>query len=421
MRKGLMGMAAVIGFAAVGFVATKASAAYTGSYTYVPPAMTGNMTFESTTAPVPSSSSIQEPAPTTSSSQTGGTPAVTASGTPTAPVRNFSKAIGKGGNFGNSWFGGSYSGSVSFFGGRTATLVPVIQCREPYLTGNEELDAEQVAEFEECLDRLMNAASRVQAACDASGLGGIEFCMTNSAFRQANYSDVSVLSLQTEDRILETKATLKADAKVVGFNVSLIDIGLGARASATDAPGSGIHFFIRNFDSYDNSAGQGTQTHDKVTTKLLYENSKTFLVGGVVPVTLEAEIWGEAGIQTSATAFPNSTAVGLTPHARLWTVGRATVDVGLYRGGVQAELTLLEVEVPATASLARYAQTTHDKYTTTMNLDVVLKTLAGNVKLFGKPVWRSYYDYKTLIAWNGFEQTFNLYHSTSDFFVMKPL
>src|SRR5262249_50755994 len=152
----------------------------------------------------------------------------------------------------------------------------------------------------------------------ASGLGGIEICMTNTAFRQANAADVQKVALETEDRILETKASLSADAKVVGFNVSLIDIDLAARASATDSPGTGIHFFIRNFDNYDGSGGQGTLTHDKTTTKLLYENSKTFLVAGAIPITLEAEIWGEAGIQSNAMAYPNSTAVNLTPHARLW-------------------------------------------------------------------------------------------------------
>lgn len=368
--------------------------------------------------PLPTSSSIVQPAPPVSTVDAGASTTGATAGTEAAPTRSFDRTTALGHSFGNAHFGASYSAGLAFFGGRTATLVPIGSCKPtvPSSANDYETDTTCIDWME---DRIA-AADRLYDACVASGLGGIEYCMTNSAFRAAHSADVAKLSLDMEERILSTNAWLSANATVLGVNASLVDIRLAGRSSAESSPVSTIHYFQRGQQTYD-SSGPGSRSFDKTVDAVVFEQSKVLMVGGAIPMTLHVEVDSHFGTLFQASATGAATSVGVTPHARYDGTGDVSLDLGLYKGGVQLVLELLDVQVPSNASLVRTNLATSDKLTWAINCDLTLHSLAGKVQLFGKPIWRSQYDYLTLIDWDGFGTTIPIYHAGADAFVKKPL
>jgi hypothetical protein len=335
-------------------------------------------------------------------------------------VRNYERTSAISHAFGNANFQAGYSAGLSFFGGRTAQLVPVSDCTHNiappssannYDTGEAQIDA--------CLDSLVTAAEILHNDCAASGRD-IEYCMTDPAFRAAHPQQVSKIRLEMEQRILSTQGWLRAHGKVLEIPVSFVDIQLGARSSLSQSPAATVHYFVRNQDVY-HASGPGAQSYSKTTDALLFSAEKVYLIGGVIPMTLRAEAVGHTGITFQATAGTATTSVGVTPHARVDGTGSVKLDLGLYAGGVQLDLEFLDIQVPSAASLARTQLTGADRLSWSINSSVTLHSLAGQVSLFGKPVWRDFYDYRGLLAWQGFGTVIPIYSSNGDAYTKAPI
>lgn len=374
-----------------------------------------------TKPPLPSSDSAVEQAPSASSS--GGTPSNSGSTTPgtsSNPVRNFERTSAIGQSFGNAHFNAFYSSGLSFFGGRTAQLVGLKDCSRlvPLPSSANDYDNGEAA-IEACLDEMSAAGLKLTTDCAASNRD-IEECMTDPAFRSAHQQQVSQIGLEMEQRILRTTGWLEAGGKVLGFSVPFVDISLSGRSSASQSPRASIDYFVRNQEVY-HASGAGLQTYDKTTDSLLYENDKVYMIGGVIPLTLHVEASGHTGITFQANAAPSSTSVGVTPHARVDGMGSVKLDLLLYAGGVQLDLEFIDVQVPSTASLSRTQYTGHDRLAWNVHSDLVLHSLAGKVQLFGKPVWRKQYDYRSLLSWNGFGTTIPIYDNGGYAYTKKPL
>lgn len=100
------------------------------------------------------------------------------------------------------------------------------------------------------------------------------------------------------------------------------------------------------------------------------------MVGGAIPMTLHVEVDSHFGTLFQASATGAATSVGVTPHARYDGTGDVSLDLGLYKGGVQLVLAL-DVQVPSNASLARTNLATSDKLTWAINGDFLDAALAG--------------------------------------------
>jgi hypothetical protein len=297
---------------------------------------------------------------------------------PLQQVSTVTRAVGLDDDFGNADFGAGYDAGASISGYRS--LVP--GAVDP-LTAFFILGACQ------------------QAGFDVNTQSGISACLTSASFCTAN---PAVCSLPMAD-ILEAEGHLNADARLFGLQKSLVDIHGEAKSVVGHSAHSSLHYYVLGAQTYDLEE-DGPLTYDTAESRQLFSASKSYGVGPV-NVTLNFKVMGEIGVHIEAGATLAGLEMGVTPHAKAWGVAAASVNVLVAQGGVTANLTFLEAEVPTSGSLLPGTQA--GTFAWSVDSDLDLQTLAGKVDLWGKLIGGDTH-YLTVANWPGLSTTIPLVH-----------
>jgi hypothetical protein len=297
---------------------------------------------------------------------------------PPAPVGPVTHTIGLDDDFGNDDFGAGYDVGASISGYRSVVpgaLTPLAALAVVGICQN--------------------------AGYDMSAPGSIAACASNATVC-ASYPAVCALPLTD---VLEAEGHLDADARLFGIEKSLVDIHGEAKSVVGHSAHSSLHYYVLGAQTYDLEE-DGPLTYDTAESRQLFSATKSYGVGPV-SVSLNFKVMGELGVHIEAGATLSGLEMGVTPHARAWGVATATVNVGVAQGGVTANLTFLEAHLPTSGSLLPGTQA--GSFVWSIDSDLELQTLAGNVELWGRRIGGQTH-YLTVASWPGLATTIPLLH-----------
>lgn len=295
---------------------------------------------------------------------------------PAVPVGPVTHTIGLDDDFGNDDFGAGYDVGASISGYRS--VVPGA------LNGIAALAVLGICQ---------------NAGYDPTAPGSIAACASDPAVCASN---PAVCALPMAD-FLEAEGHLDADARLFGIEKSLVDIHGEARSVVGHSAHSSLHYFVLGAQTFDLEE-DGPLTYDTSESRQLFSASKSYGVGPV-SVQLNFKVMGELGVHMEAGATLSGLEMGVTPHARAWGVATATVNLLVARGGVTANLTFLEAHLPTSGSLLPGTQA--GTFGWSIDSDLELQTLAGNVQLWGNRIWGDVH-YLTVANWPGLATTIPL-------------
>jgi hypothetical protein len=299
---------------------------------------------------------------------------------PQLPVSTLTRSVGAADDFGNNDFGAGYDVGASISGYRG--LVP----------GSVDL-----------LTALAIIGGCNEAGYDTSVPGAMIECLSDPAFC-ADYP--SVCALPKAD-ILEAEGHLNADARLFGIQKSIVDIRGEAKSVVGHSAHSSLHYYVLGAQTFDLDE-DGPLTHDILESRQLFSASKSYGVGPV-NVDLNFKVMGELGVHLEAGATLSGLEMGVTPHAKAWGVATASVNLAVARGGVTASLTFLEADVPTSGALL--PGPLPGRFNWSIDSDLELQTLAGNVQLWGKWIGGETH-YLTVASWPGLSTTIPLVHQS---------
>lgn len=299
---------------------------------------------------------------------------------PVTPVGPVTRSIGIDDDFGSSDFGAGYDVGASISGYRSVEPGAI-----DMLTG------------------LILAGICQEAGYDVSDPGFIAECLSDPAVC-AEYPSACALPMAD---VLEAEGHLNADARLFGIEKSLVDIRGEARSVVGHSAHSSLHYYVLGAQTYDLDE-DGPLTHDILESRQLFSGSKTYGVGPV-NVKLNFTVRGELGVHLEAGATLSGLEIGVTPHARVWGTATASVNVLVAQGGVTATLTFLEADLPTSAALLPGTQP--GTFGWSVDSDLELSTLDGNVQLWGRLIGGDTH-YLTVANWNGLATTIPLIHQS---------
>ena len=298
----------------------------------------------------------------------------------TVPVGTVTRTVGIDDDFGSEDFGASYDVGASISGYRS--IVP----------GTMDL-----------LTALSVVGICENAGYDTTALGSIAACLNNATVC-ADYPTVCALPMADT---LEAEGHLNADARLFGIEKSLVDIHGEAKSIVGHSAHSSLHYYVLGAQTYDLEE-DGPLTYDTTESRQLFSATKEYGVGPV-SVKLNFKVMGELGVHIEAGATLSGLEMGVTPHAKAWGVASASVNLLVARGGVTATLTFLEADLPTSGSLLPGTQP--GTFGWSIDSDLELQTLAGNVELWGKLIFGDIH-YLTIADWPGLATTIPLIHKT---------
>jgi hypothetical protein len=162
-----------------------------------------------------------------------------------------------------------------------------------------------------------------------------------------------------------------------------------------------------------------------------------FLIGGVVPVHLQAFVAASASVTASAsgsagpcnTTDPNPVVDfhlngQMTPSVRADLVAQAAVDAGVADAGVRVTLELVSLGMPYTTNIdVGYSASSNRTVTFSHGLGLDVDELAGDVELFADINYLigSWHGSKSVFSWDGFHQHGPLWNPPATTFNLDAL
>lgn len=160
------------------------------------------------------------------------------------------------------------------------------------------------------------------------------------------------------------------------------------------------------------SGGRYGASYSRTVTlaeRTLVQASSTFMLGPI-PITVKAQAVGSLGMDLNLSAGTATASASVEPFAEVDGVFSAGVGVSTVSVGIEGELMLARVGIPATATLTWNGG---KSFSYDASLDLAISTLDGSVNLYAEGFGKRA-DWE-ITSWDGLSWTYNLGHKNGSF------
>ena len=200
----------------------------------------------------------------------------------------------------------------------------------------------------------------------------------------------------------------QSDVRLFGTNLELFDMS----ASATTDPlasSTSYQVYVAGYKVVGASGGASLAKSVPLGERTLVQASGTFMLGPV-PITVTASAVGSLGIDFALGANTSQVTGTVTPHAQVDGIFSAGVGVSGFSAGIEGELMIARLEVPATAKVVWQG---NKSFAYEASLDLSLSALDGTVSLYAegagqKATWE-------ITSWEGVDWSTHLGKASGTF------
>lgn len=200
----------------------------------------------------------------------------------------------------------------------------------------------------------------------------------------------------------------EAEVRLFGKDLEIFDFDADARVDPDDVS-TGYTISVGGLKLSGKRYGATVSRDISLAERTLVTASSTFMLGPV-PITVKAQAVGSLGMEIDLSAATATASATATPYAEVDGVFSAGVGTSVVSAGIEGELMLARVGIPATAAMTWSGG---KQFNYDASLDVEISTLDGAVSLyaegFGK---RASWE---IVSWSGLTWNFNLGHTSGNF------
>lgn len=200
----------------------------------------------------------------------------------------------------------------------------------------------------------------------------------------------------------------EAEVRLFDQDLEIFDFDANARVEPNDIS-TGYSISVAGLKL---SSGRYGASYTKTITlaeRTLVQASSTFMLGPI-PITVQAQAVGSLGMDVSLSAGTATASATVEPFAEVDGVFSAGVGVAGVSVGIEGELMLARVSVPATGSLTWKGG---KNFSYDASLDFTVSTLDGSVGLYAEGFGKRA-DWE-ITSWDGLSWTYNLGHKSGNF------